>query len=79
MRVDVQTKKRDPPGSRFTLVLHFNLAATQTPKTHVVVGVMVMMDRERLSTHSGAIIPSGQEVVNQISLCAATSSSSTVS
>ena len=60
-----QTKKRDPPGSRFTLVLRFNLAATQTPKTHMVVGVMVMMDREALSVHNVDIISGGQGVVNQ--------------
>jgi hypothetical protein len=66
MRVDVQTKKRDPPGSRFTLVLHFNLAATQTPKAHVVVGVCMVMDRKQLGVHNDGIIPSGQGVVNQI-------------
>jgi hypothetical protein len=52
-----------------------NSDATQTPKAHMVVGVIVMMDRKTLNVHgtvpifwwdNGGIIPSGMGVVNQI-------------
>ena len=45
--------------------VRLNSDATHASITHVMVGVHVMMDRERLRIHSGGIISGGQGVVNQ--------------
>jgi len=68
MRVNVQTKRRDPPGSRLILVLLFNSAATHASTAHMqsMMGVNMMMDGDQLHVHDGGIISGGRGVVNQI-------------
>jgi hypothetical protein len=49
------TKRRDLHGHASTLVHQLHSDATHVSITHVMVGVIVMMDRERLGIHG--IVP----------------------